>query len=80
THTYAAHSTGTAGLGLTYATLGAFTKYPKPSVVPEVARTGGASEKKYGHFQTESVRFQHVAQELGLLAKDAANGFYHRHP
>lgn len=80
THTYAAHSTGTAGLGLTYATLGAFTKYPKPSLVAAVARTGGASEKKYGHFQTESARFQHVAAELGLIAKDVASGFYHRHP
>ena len=80
THTYAAHSTGTAGLGLTYATLGAFTKYPKPSRVPEAAAKGGASEKKYGHFQTESARFRHVAAELGLIAKDAAAGFYHRHP
>ncbi|HEX8658354.1 MAG TPA: dNTP triphosphohydrolase, partial [Hymenobacter sp.] len=80
THTYAAHSTGTAGLGLTYATLGAFTKYPKPSMVPAEARLGGASEKKYGHFQTESARFQHVAAELGLLPKHAGVGFYHRHP
>ena len=80
THTYAAHSTGTAGLGLTYATLGAFTKYPKPSTVSDEAKTGGASEKKYGHFQTESARFQHVAIELGLLPKDAMAGFYHRHP
>ena len=80
THTYAAHSTGTAGLGITYATLGAFTKYPKPSLVAEPAKVGGASEKKYGHFQTESARFQHVATELGLLPKDAEAGFYHRHP
>ncbi|MDQ2772122.1 MAG: dNTP triphosphohydrolase, partial [Bacteroidota bacterium] len=80
THTYAAHSTGTAGLGLTYATLGAFTKYPKPSLIADAAKVGGASEKKYGHFQTESARFRHVAEELGLLPKDAANGFYHRHP
>ncbi|WP_201986925.1 dGTP triphosphohydrolase [Hymenobacter rubidus] len=80
THTYAAHSSGTAGLGLTYATLGAFTKYPRPSLVPETAKVGGASEKKYGHFQTEAARFQHVAAELGLLAKDSEAGFYHRHP
>ena len=80
THTYAAHSTGTAGLGLTYATLGAFTKYPRPSLVPEASKKGGASEKKYGHFQTEKARFRHVADELGLLPKDAAAGFYHRHP
>ncbi len=80
THTYAAHNTGSAGLGLTYATLGAFTKYPKPSVVAERAKTGGASEKKYGHFQTENAQFRVVAEELGLQAKDAAAGFYHRHP
>ena len=80
THTYAAHSTGTAGLGLTYATLGAFTKYPRPSLVAETAKVGGASEKKYGHFQTEAARFRHVAAELGLLDKDAESGFYHRHP
>ncbi|WP_236049622.1 dGTP triphosphohydrolase [Hymenobacter negativus] len=80
THTYAAHSSGTAGLGLTYATLGAFTKYPRPSLVADAAKVGGASEKKYGHFQTEAARFQHVAAELGLLPKDATTGFYHRHP
>lgn len=80
THTYAAHSSGTAGLGLTYATLGAFTKYPRPSLVAETAKVGGASEKKYGHFQTEAARFRHVAAELGLLPKDAEAGFYHRHP
>src|SRR6476661_1580011 len=80
THTYPAHSTGTAGLGLTYATLGAFTKYPRPSVVAEAARIGGTSEKKYGHFQAENARFRHVAEELGLLPKDNASGFYHRHP
>ena len=80
THTYAAHNTGSAGLGLTYATLGAFTKYPKPSTGGEQAQTGGASEKKYGHFQTEKARFRLVADELGLLPKDAQAGFYHRHP
>ncbi|TLM96848.1 dGTP triphosphohydrolase [Hymenobacter jeollabukensis] len=88
THTYPAHSSGTAGLGLTYATLGAFTKYPRPSQVEASDQTGGASdqtggasEKKFGHFQTEAARFQHVAQDLGLLPKaDDAQGFYHRHP
>ncbi|GAA4388327.1 dGTP triphosphohydrolase [Hymenobacter koreensis] len=81
THTYAAHSSGTAGLGLTYATLGAFSKYPKPSVVDEDDKTGGISEKKFGYFQTESARFRHVAEDLGLLPKgNPADGFYHRHP
>ena len=82
THTYAAHSSGSAGLGLTYATLGAFTKYPRPSVFEETASTHGTSEKRHGYFQTEAARFQEVAQELGLLAKPpgAVAGFYHRHP
>ncbi len=80
THTYPALSSGSAGLGLTYATLGAFTKYPRPSVVGEEQRQGGASEKKYGHFQAENPHFKAVAEELGLLPKDAPAGFYHRHP
>ncbi|RPD48444.1 dNTP triphosphohydrolase [Hymenobacter sediminis] len=83
THTYAAHSSGSAGLGLTYATLGAFTKYPRPSIVEEATLTRGTSEKKYGYFQTEADRFQEVARELGLLPKPPGTqlgGFYHRHP
>ncbi|MBD2715035.1 dNTP triphosphohydrolase [Microvirga sp. STR05] len=83
THTYAAHSSGSAGLGLTYATLGAFTKYPRPSVVEEASLTRGTSEKKYGYFQTEAPRFLEVARELGLLSKPIGTdigGFYHRHP
>ena len=83
THTYAAHSSGSAGLGLTYATLGAFTKYPRASVVEETGRTQGTSEKKYGYFQTEADRFQEVAREMGLLSKPPGadiGGFYHRHP
>ncbi|MDO7887015.1 dGTP triphosphohydrolase [Hymenobacter cheonanensis] len=80
THTYPALSSGSAGLGLTYATLGAFTKYPRPSVIDAAKKQGGASEKKYGHFQAENPRFKLVAEELGLRAKDSAAGFYHRHP
>ncbi|MDJ0363945.1 dNTP triphosphohydrolase [Hymenobacter sp. H14-R3] len=80
THTYPALSSGSAGLGLTYATLGAFTKYPRPSVIDPGKRQNGASEKKYGHFQAENPRFKLVAAELGLLPKDGPAGFYHRHP
>ena len=80
THTYPALSSGAGGLGLTYATLGAFTKYPRPSVVAAEKKQNGASEKKYGHFQAENPRFKLVAEELGLRAKDAPAGFYHRHP
>ncbi|RSK44414.1 dGTP triphosphohydrolase [Hymenobacter perfusus] len=71
THTYAAHSSGSAGLGLTYATLGAFLKYPRPSISDETTLTGGISEQRYGYFQTEAPRFREVARELGLLARSA---------
>jgi dGTPase len=80
THTYPALSSGSAGLGLTYATLGAFTKYPRPSVIDVAKKQNGASEKKCGHFQAENSRFKLVAEELGLLPKDGPAGFYHRHP
>ncbi|MCA8830845.1 dGTP triphosphohydrolase [Hymenobacter pini] len=83
THTYAAHSSGSAGLGLTYATLGAFSKYPRPSLVAESGRGIGISEKKFGYFQTEAPRFQEVARELGLLHKaesEEESGAYYRHP
>ncbi|MVN75352.1 dNTP triphosphohydrolase [Hymenobacter sp. HMF4947] len=80
THTYPALSSGSAGLGLTYATLGAFTKYPRPSLIEADKKQHGASEKKYGHFQTENPRFKLIATELCLRPKDAAAGFYHRHP
>jgi dGTPase len=49
-------------------------------MVSEADRQGGASEKKYGHFQSENARFKLVAEELGLRPKNAAAGFYHRHP
>jgi dGTPase len=52
------------GTRLTYATLGAFTKYPKESI-----STGfpGASQKKYGFFQSEKSLFKAIARELTLI-------------
>lgn len=53
------------GLKLTYACLGAFTKYPCPSFLPE--RDGNRkSQKKFGFFQSEKEAFQDVATDLGL--------------
>lgn len=64
------------GLRLSYATLGAFTKYPKESLPKKP--TNHIADKKYGVFQSEAVFFAEVAQELGLL-KRGKNG-YCRHP
>ena len=65
------------GLKLTFATLGAFTKYPCTSHFPLRDKTK-RSQKKYGFFQTETTRFAEVASALGL---DPVNvGAWKRHP
>ena len=67
------------GLRLSYATLGAFTKYPKESL-PKKA-SNHIADKKYGFFQSEKEGFIEVANELGL--KQTRNGndvSFARHP
>ncbi len=64
------------GLMLTYATLGAFTKYPKPASSPKIESR--VSQKKYGFYQTEQTVFETVASELGL--HKLGEGSYTRHP
>ena len=67
------------GLRLSYATLGAFTKYPKESL-PKKATTHIA-DKKYGFFQSEKDNFLDVANELGLRVTRAGNDIsFARHP
>ncbi|MCJ7468079.1 MAG: dNTP triphosphohydrolase, partial [Maribacter sp.] len=53
------------GLRLSYATLGAFMKYPKESLPKR--STNHIADKKFGFFQTEREFFKEVAAELGLL-------------
>lgn len=67
------------GLRLSYATLGAFTKYPKESLPKKP--TTHISDKKFGVFQSEKDFFAEVSHELGLRSKDeqVVKGFY-RHP
>jgi dGTPase len=65
------------GLKLTFATLGAFTKYPCPSHFPSRDKRK-RSQKKYGFFQTEMPRFAEVASALGLDQVQA--GVWKRHP
>ncbi|MFD2697975.1 dGTP triphosphohydrolase [Mesonia sediminis] len=67
------------GLRLSYATLGAFTKYPKESLPHKPSNQ--ISDKKFGFFQSEKQLFESVAKGLGLKKKgDALNIHYHRHP
>lgn len=65
------------GMRLTYATLAAFAKYPKPSL--PVGRDKHASEKKFGFFQSEAGIFAEVAEQTGLIRKEEVQGWC-RHP
>ena len=59
-------STGApGGVRLTYATLAAFTKYPKESLI-KYGAPKRASEKKYGFFQSEREFYKDVATSIGL--------------
>jgi len=53
------------GLRLSYATLGAFTKYPKASLPHRP--TTHVADKKFGFFQAQQPDYVAVAQELGLV-------------
>lgn len=64
------------GLQLTYATLGAFLKYPINSCMPD-GSLGKNSRKKHGYFYQDQNNFEKVANELGLKK---INGGYCRHP
>ena len=66
------------GLRLTYAVLGAFTKYPKESLPKKP--TNHIADKKYGFFQSEKNAFIDVANELGLTKRDQEHISYSRHP
>ncbi|CAM1372318.1 Deoxyguanosinetriphosphate triphosphohydrolase-like protein [Tenacibaculum litoreum] len=66
------------GLRLSYATLGAFLKYPKESLPKKP--TKHIVDKKYGFFQSEKDAFLDVAQDLGLLKKESEGVSYYRHP
>lgn len=66
------------GLRLSYATLGAFTKYPKESLPKKP--TKHIADKKYGFFQSEKEAFIDVADELGLIKRSNDNLSYSRHP
>ncbi|WP_053990839.1 deoxyguanosinetriphosphate triphosphohydrolase [Mangrovimonas sp. TPBH4] len=67
------------GLRLSYATLGAFMKYPKESLPKKPSKH--IVDKKYGFFQSEKHIFDDVAKELGLLKRGVDGEVrYSRHP
>ncbi len=67
------------GLRISYATLGAFMKYPKESLPKKP--TKNIADKKYGFFQSDKSFFQDVASELGLLSNKTGDDIgFERHP
>ena len=67
------------GLRLSYATLGAFTKYPKESLPKKP--TKHIADKKFGVFQSEKDFFENVTSELNLLKRGKDHELsYARHP
>ncbi len=66
-------------LKLTYASLGAFAKYPCESLLAEKDKTR-KSQKKYGFYQSEKEIFKTIATELGLTSLSDKDITYTRHP
>ncbi len=64
------------GLKLTFASLGAFTKYPLSSSSEK--EKGRKSQKKYGYYQCDSELFTQIAEAMGLV--ELANKKWCRHP
>ena len=68
------------GARLSYATLATFSKYPKESYPKSTGK--GASDKKYGFFQSEKKMFEDVAKEVGLISRseNSVDLKWARHP
>jgi dGTPase len=67
------------GLRLSYATLGAFIKYPKESLPKKPSNH--IADKKYGVFQSEKNAFIEVANELNLKSNSTEkDSRFSRHP
>lgn len=66
------------GLRLSYATLGAFMKYPKLSLPHKASQH--IAEKKYGVFVKNQDFFQELVSELGLQPIRTGESTYFRHP
>ncbi len=67
------------GLQLTFATLGAFTKYPRTASV-DPGKYPGVSAKKFGIFSSELSLFRDVATALGVEKRGGSDQWWCRHP
>lgn len=72
------HRHNKGGMQLTVAVLGAFTKYPRQSLVEKLPEGERVSEKKHGFFDQDREAFEEVAEKVGLAKKQ--DGAWVRHP
>ena len=74
------NKTNYQGLKLTYATLGAFTKYPRESKI-NVEDKSRKSQKKYGFLQDNKSAFSEIAEAMRLIPLGDQSDFaWCRHP
>jgi dGTPase len=66
------------GLQLTYAVLGAYSKYPRRAYIPSLEGSKKVSEKKFGFVCDDEEWFEKVTNGLGLVKKQ--DGAWGRHP
>jgi len=67
------------GLRISYATLGAFMKYPKESLPKKP--TNNIADKKYGFFQSDKLFFEEVAKDMGMISNKSEGDIgFERHP
>ncbi|MBL8484875.1 MAG: deoxyguanosinetriphosphate triphosphohydrolase [Rhodocyclaceae bacterium] len=67
------------GMQLTCAVLGAYSKYPRASIIESPNATNGISGKKFGFVQQDQKHFEQVAEAVGLMQKGDPCAWY-RHP
>ena len=68
-----------SSIRLSYACLGAFLKYPKPSLPHKPSKH--IAHKKFGYFQSEEAFFNDVVIDLGLIQQNIeGESCYFRHP
>lgn len=67
------------GLRISFATLGAFMKYPKESLPKKP--TKNIADKKYGFFQTDKKFFAEAAKDMGMIRNKSGDDIgFERHP
>ena len=68
------------GLQLTYAVLGTYAKYPRPSLITPILDDSYIGARKIGFFESERCYFEQVASQIGLVERSTQLRYWCRHP